>query len=310
MMHQNQQQTNTQTNAPPETFAVAPSLPDATASQEVSQETSDVENQTALAMDASQRLIALLRREQKKQRTFWIVWFSAMLGYGFGERYVFEWLLQQGLSVLMAFALTGSFLYLIVLSGAISFSFYERRSRKRLSLPDWDDVSLVGPLIEAYTNQSFSPFNILERRTILNALTRLLPRMTIQEARLLTEPQRRGLRSILMNGGYINFSWFIREKYHDPELMAAAIQTFTKIGDPRCLSEVQELAQHAKQERVQAMARECLPALEALREQEQGSETLLRATNAPTDSLLRPAQAGPVEEPQQLLRASKRDDQM
>lgn len=255
-------------------------------------------NQTAQTTYSVNRLRTLLQQEQRKRKTAWIAWLGLMGGYCLLMECLESWLGQQNLPVQMLFWLLG---WLIVLGPSI-LQFALNRNQTFLRASGWEDKRLVGPLVDAYVHPPKLSYGKQERRIIQEALTRALSRMTAQDVSLLTELQRIDLQSILKNGGYIGW-----EKYHHPELMAAAIWAFTRIADPRCLPQVQELARHAKKEQVRAAAQACLPTLQALNEQAQAGDTLLRAANTPMDSLLRPVQSGSIEGTQQLLRASKNE---
>lgn len=185
-----------------------------------------------------------------------------------------------------------------------------RKAAGKLAL--LEDVRTIPLLIDAW---NFEDQRL--RAVVTEALTNLLPRLQASNADLLTHNQRSQLCKMLRvpadNVLYQDVFDLIRGKRSDwrADLQVAILKAFEQVGDGRCLSIVQSLAEDAArspgQKRVRSAAQECLPFLQARSAHEQASQTLLRASNAHEtgpDVLLRPAVAvGSDANPAQLLRS-------
>jgi hypothetical protein len=153
-------------------------------------------------------------------------------------------------------------------------------------LSGYDDVRVTGPLISALLH----PDRRL-RHAAQIALARVLPRLTVADAAQIAPAGRDGLYRYLT-------------PYHverSPDFVCAILKALEQIGDLRALESVRSLAYGRAlspvQKRVQSMARECLPLLNARIEQNQISHDLLRVPNEANASAdneihaLRPASA-------------------
>ncbi len=174
-----------------------------------------------------------------------------------------------------------------------------RWGRSATNIANIDDVRAVGALAEAL---DIPDIHIREKAE--TALARLLPRLTAEEARLLTETQRHCLYRRLK----------IENAPIAPGFMVALLDMLGKFGDAGALPAVQTLAgalvTSANGKRVQAAARECLSILRKRIVAQETSGTLLRASSPRDDSgatLLRPAQDQSMTAPEELLRAIRPD---
>jgi hypothetical protein len=128
-------------------------------------------------------------------------------------------------------------------------------------------------------------------------LTALLPRLRSSDTGLLTDRQRAAIgHAILTNPG-------------NPDFIVAALKALEQVGDERALPVVEGLAAGriaaADPARVRVAAQECLPYLRTRSEEVRANQTLLRASalsDAPSDGLLRPADAAPTGGDAALLR--------
>jgi hypothetical protein len=158
-----------------------------------------------------------------------------------------------------------------------------------------DDVRGIGLLAEALEWPDTAT-----RKTAIEALTRLLPRLRTDDAGLLNTRQRACLyRMLLLQNA---------RRYGD--LLVAILQALEQVGEETALPYVQRMATSRPtktvQKRVQEAAVQCLPLLEAQIAQVRSSQTLLRAAApelAGATALLRPAESA-LTDPQQLLRTS------
>ncbi len=134
------------------------------------------------------------------------------------------------------------------------------------------------------------------------ALIRLLPRLRVTDANLLTPGQRKLLYTILSRNE--RNPWSIN--YWSADLKIAILRALEQIGDEKAIPYVEKAARTARNLEVRAAAQECLPYLTTRAEQLRVEQTLLRASASTTspDMLLRPTVATAPTEPQQLLRAS------
>ena len=90
-----------------------------------------------------------------------------------------------------------------------------------------------------------------------------------------------------------------------PDLTAAIVQSLRYVGPGSAFDAVQKLEQRCDAPQVWAACREVLPVLQARREQERASSSLLRASaqpSTPDNQLLRAASAAPATNPNELLR--------
>ncbi len=160
------------------------------------------------------------------------------------------------------------------------------------SLAQFDDIRIVGPLAELLEMLDADTGAVAE-----GALVRLLPRLQASDAAKPFTAQRQALYRAL--------------KRKNAALVTAILKALEQIGDYQALPYVEKLlegeGQAAKDPQVQEAARECLPFLQQLAQQEQARQTLLRAAAATpethSETLLRPASGVPTVDPEQLLRA-------
>jgi hypothetical protein len=249
----------------------------------------------SLGPEAVDALLALVQQEavkrKKKRRKFLIgltVYFVCIIG------------LTVFLSLAKGHLETSLFNSIGSMSGLIAAAFAVSQAQRNATrkLAQFEDIRTVGPLAEALE------FNDKSMRAVTEeALIKLLPRLRASDAPLLNEDQRACLNRALT-----------RSK--NTPLVLAILKAYEQVGDEKALPCVEKLAEGegrtGKEERVQAAAIGCLPALRTRIEQQRASQTLLRASDAvatPPEVLLRPAQAGGSDAPpEQLLRASTQEE--
>ena len=93
-----------------------------------------------------------------------------------------------------------------------------------------------------------------------------------------------------------------------PDLMVAIVQSLRHVGPGSAFDAVQKLEQRSDAPPVRDACREVLPVLQARREQERASGSLLRASAQPAtpeNELLRPASAASETDPNELLRPAE-----
>lgn len=174
-------------------------------------------------------------------------------------------------------------------------------------LASTDDLRIVGPLIEIAATQIPMFQNGIDSANTLAPLllTRLLPRLQASDTTLLTEAQRAGLAHTLTRNS------------KNPDYLVAVLKALEQVGDSSALPVVERLAtgklKTADPKRVQAAARACLPYLQTRCQQQQASDTLLRASGVfetPPDVLLRPAHGVLTAEGAELLRPEIEEEEV
>lgn len=160
-----------------------------------------------------------------------------------------------------------------------------------------DDLRIVGPLLEITEIQD----GTVNTMAFL-VLTRLLPHLKAGDATLLTEGQHVALGRTLTRDTLLH-------NQRSADFLVAVLAALEQVGDGRALPMVESLAAGrivtAEPKRVQAAAQECLPYLQTRYEQQQASQTLLRASalsETPSNTLLRPAQGVGATEAVEMLR--------
>jgi hypothetical protein len=212
----------------------------------------------------------------------------------------------------------GFWIFLLVVVGttaSLIYSALKPRKRRRgmaSMLAKQEDMRSVGALIDLLGSDDGKMHDIT-----MDALIRLLPRLKASDASLLTGEQRTRLCLVLtlpFGNPLVNNigSVFRRADDRDVEFRIAILTALAQIGDGSALPIVIRLANgKAKREgqrRIQEAARDCLPALQQLVQQEGHRQTLLRAaapSDAAPDTLLRAATGATSTAPDQLLRSSQ-----
>lgn len=250
--------------------------------------------------EEGEALLLSLQQEVQRRSLYGRLWLTAFVGWGL--LVFFAYLLQT---------LTGAegtfppnWVNLIHLINAAGLIIDRTLFRKSVAakLAQLEDVAAIGSLTEVLGQKGRYAYNTATRKLVSQALTRLLPRVTADEAAMLSQEQRAILRNVLKNQGKFG----IGERY-EADFLVAILKALAQIGDTRCLPQVQELARFAEDAEVRKAAASCLPHLQEVVEQERNSQTLLRAASAagtPADLLLRPAHAVNATDPDQLLRAT------
>lgn len=148
------------------------------------------------------------------------------------------------------------------------------------------DKRFIGHLVESYRYQEVRSF-------IVKTLLVLLPQLQHSDARLLNEQQRTILYQSLNDK---NTDW-----------IRTVLKALEQIGDSKAVPYVEKLATASNTEpEIREAAQECLVYLKQRLEQQQISQTLLRASDAVAagpDMLLRASMTADTTEPNQLLRA-------
>lgn len=152
-------------------------------------------------------------------------------------------------------------------------------------------LRLIGMLVAALESDDLST-----KHTAMKTLTRWLPRIAAGDGEYLNRWQRQRLcRWLRMENAPAN-----------PEWITAIIRALTKIGDMGALPHLQRLADSAAVtvggKRVKTEAESGRVQLEMLQARSEVNKTLLRASNAPSDDLLRPADSRGTGDETQLLR--------
>ncbi len=194
---------------------------------------------------------------------------------------------QQGNTPLLGIAI-GS----MAITFAYTFRGLSRLKAMMNELAGADDLRVVGPLLEIASIEDGHANTMAA-----HLLTRLLPRLKASDTSLLTESQHAALGRTLTRN------------VKNADFLIAALAALEQVGDGRALPVVESLASGrvvtADPFRVRGAAQDCLPYLQTRYAQQQASQTLLRASalsEAPTDTLLRPAQGVADTEPAELLR--------
>ncbi len=173
-------------------------------------------------------------------------------------------------------------------------------SRKKLvkKLVQYDDKRAIGAVIEALTYND--PLTVT---TAMTTLTCLLPHLRASDRHLLNRKQRVILNDKLLERGMIM-------SLISPELALAILTALAQVGDVGSMPAVRKVAcggATGKDPAVRQAARECLPFLQAIAQQEEASQTLLRPSDpavAP-DALVRPATMALEQHEEQVLRGTE-----
>lgn len=178
--------------------------------------------------------------------------------------------------------------------GAIGRKMLNKNAVERLA--KWKDKRHVGVLVDVVNPRRSINYDSYTRQSIKRVLVSLLPTLRADDADLLTEDQREVLRKMLIS------------ERDAPELQIALLTAFEQIGDWRCVPAVEKLIQRTENTKVRKAAGECLPYLTEIAEKQKVSQSLLRASDAPTEqepeTLLRAASGTETREsPDELLRA-------
>lgn len=197
---------------------------------------------------------------------------------------------------------------------AVALSTHATRLTKHSrALADKDDVDLVGPLIDLLGIE-----NRKVRTNAMRALTRLLPRMTTDDAEALTVDQRERLIKLLrMNPDfylYKDVGAIFRPPKLDRETNVAAIdfraailRSYARIGGTMEISTVRLLAgtlsMNPAQQLLSLAALECLPSVQSRAEFEARHGALLRPTtpDGTSTTLLMPTEPTSVHTADDLL---------
>ncbi len=156
-------------------------------------------------------------------------------------------------------------------------------------LVEFNDIRIVGPLLEARDRNDASVQEVSER-----TLIRLLPRLTASDSPLFNAEQLACMNRAL--------------KSKNSEFVVAVLKALEQVGDDTHLEQVERLAHQRTgnpfQERMRDSAIACLPYLRERAENAIMAKTLLRASAADMspDMLLRPAGYIPDANPNELLR--------
>lgn len=187
-----------------------------------------------------------------------------------------------------------------------------RKKRRKIveDIVRMDDIRSIGPLIDA-----LKLVDLKISFAVIEILIRLFPRLLPSDTHLISAKQRAYLCQILsLPPNIITNDAQIpgQTSHNDTTLFRIAIlQALSQVGDKNCLQVVRKLAlgpaRSESQKRIQVAAQNCLPLLLSRVEQQQSSQTLLRAAdpiNCGTETLLRPASNTSLTAPEQLLRPS------
>lgn len=169
---------------------------------------------------------------------------------------------------------------------------HRKAARKLMKV---EDVRCIGRLADFLEWPEVSVHN-----AAASALTRLLNRVKASDRVPLTPKQRGTLHQMLAPSNARQYA----------EFQKSILMALGQIGDATAVPFVQHLASttptSARQREVCEAAQDCLEYLKVRAELNRSSQTLLRASSvnaAPSDMLVRPADARTVTDPAQLLRA-------
>lgn len=189
-----------------------------------------------------------------------------------------------------------------------------RRREMTAQVAAQDDIRSIGALIDALHLEDAETRNIA-----MDALIKLLPRLTAQDAALLSDTNRIKLCFLLSVPLESPINKPLRA-LHQPAnersvaFRIAILRAFAQVGDRKALRFVERVAKNDPksegERRVQDAALACLPALRRRAEQEGQRQTLLRPAQSASneeDTLLRPASGGQDTAPETLLRPSQPD---
>src|SRR5262249_52764305 len=120
--------------------------------------------------------------------------------------------------------------------------------RTRVADPlEVEDLHCLGPLIDIYASAGTFQYRTGEMKRAQDALTRLLSRLKSSEANRLSEEHRALLR------------WAVRHSVlagseRDADFVVAILKAFERIGDWRCVEQVEVAAARARNMRVRDAA--------------------------------------------------------
>ncbi len=161
------------------------------------------------------------------------------------------------------------------------------------------DMSTIGRFAEALHHE-----DRYVRTEAEEALIAMLPRLKAGDSGLLNDRQRAALHRAIRPP----------RRKREADLVVAVIGALTEIADERAIPHVQRLAEEPArgphQEAARAFASERLPILKERVEAARAVQTLVRPASAPdrSDTLLRPATAGPAGPVDQLVRPASDPD--
>lgn len=175
--------------------------------------------------------------------------------------------------------------YVVLLGGITTLvlrSLLRARARRRrmvAAVAAQDDIHAVGPLLDALAMDSGE-----SQHKAMEALTRLLPRLTSQDAHLLNDAQRATLYRILSTPSGNRNPAGEKERLN---FRLSIVKALEHIGDSKALPIVERLARNnataASAKRLQEAASACLPYLRARVEEHGTRSTLLRSAEAPPE---------------------------
>lgn len=242
-----------------------------------------------IGTDASPALVKeLLRVTRLKRRLFRT---SATIRI-FAGYYALIWLGLEfthhlrGLAILPIHLLN---LVALVIASLANASLYQKNLVA--SLHKWGDIAAVGPLAATLGVQK------IDRNVVLDALTRLLPKMRASDVRLLTPGQRASLYATMKSKPEAN-----------PEFLIVLLKALEQIGDDAAIPHVERLAHIKpggdKTDRVREAALACLPTIQERVRHLHEESVLLRPAGV-GDELLRPVSAAAEVRPELLLRPTQ-----
>jgi hypothetical protein len=187
-----------------------------------------------------------------------------------------------------------------------------KRTKVNQAISNTNEIDYVGLFAEALV----LPLGI-EGFALIDALTRLLPKLTSDDALLLDAQQRKNLCNALQHGmktaNYQDDTKFTGSNF--AEFCIAIMQAFSVIGNKEAIKPLEKLAamnpESEQQTRVRDAARHYLPLIQQRAWEENDSAILLRASDAgtPENQLLRPAACAANEtDAQHLLRAATSEE--
>lgn len=172
------------------------------------------------------------------------------------------------------------------------------RSRKRVAM-------LIGELSEdtravgAIAHYCCTSQMMVNDSTGLEALLKLLPRVTAADASFISDSQMEALLALL-----VVENQDVLPSARSPELPLLILKALEEIGDSRAIGPVRRLTTGRRNLLYHEAARECLAVLEKRSKKQDYHRTLLTpASEAPQETLLRAAALSETTPPEQLLRA-------
>lgn len=175
--------------------------------------------------------------------------------------------------------------FIIPIVSALALSQFQLNAGRALS--HLGDPRAVGQLAELLDGSDRKT-----RRLVVDALTRLMPKLEPERRDLLDERHRRHIARAMV-------------RKDQPDFTRAAIEALDRIGDAECVESVRLIATGqaavSNDEAVRAVAEAALPGFERRAQAARLAATLLRPAEAPGEEmLLRPAH-GPDETPEAML---------